>query len=98
MAFANYTTRSNNLFLDLSRRWNYNVMLSKSFKNFTFDFTLQNLFLDNKLYRLREMSGIVSKEIEEQDFSGVSLNISYRFNSVRASYRNRKTSNESKRF
>ncbi|MDP0531646.1 outer membrane beta-barrel protein [Porphyromonas gingivalis] len=96
--FASYTTRSNNLFLDLSRRWNYNVMLSKSFKNFTFDFTLQNLFLDNKLYRLKEMSGIVSKEIEEQDFSGVSLNISYRFNSVRASYRNRKTSNESKRF
>ena len=73
-------------------------MLSKSIKNFTFDLGLKNLFLDNSFYRKREMSGIIAKEIEWQDYSGVSLNVSYRLNSVRARYSNQKTSNESKRF
>lgn len=96
--YAGYSSRNNNLFTDLSDRWNYRIMLSKSIKNFTFDLNLQNLSLDNKLYRVREMSGIISREIEAQDFSGISLNISYRINSVKASYRNKKTCNESKRF
>ena len=96
--YASYSSRNNNLFTDLSDKWNYRIMLSKSIKNFTFDLNFQNLFLDNKLYRVREMSGIISREIEAQDFSGISLNISYRINSVKASYRNSMTSNESKRF
>lgn len=96
--YASYITKSNSLFVTLSERWNYRLMLSKSYKDFTFDFNLQNLFLNNKLYRTRAMSGIIAQEIEYQDFSGVSMNISYRFNSVRPSYRNRVSSNESKRF
>ena len=95
---ASYISRNNNLFYELSGRWNYNIMLSKSIKNFTFDLGLKNLFLDNSFYRTREMSGIIAKEIEWQDYSGVSLNVSYRLNSVRARYSNQKTSNESKRF
>ena len=95
---ASYISRNNNLFYELSGRWNYNIMLSKSIKNFTFDLGLKNLFLDNSFYRKREMSGIIAKEIEWQDYSGVSLNVSYRLNSVRARYSNQKTSNESKRF
>lgn len=96
--YVSYSSRNNNLFTDLSDRWNYRIMLSKSIKSFTFDLNLQNLFLDNKLYRVREMSGIISREIEAQDFSGISLNISYRINSVKSGYRNKKSSNESKRF
>lgn len=96
--YASYSSRNNNLFTAHSDRWNYRIMLSKSIKNFTFDLNFQNLFLDNKLYKVREMSGIISREIEAQDFSGISLNISYRINSVKASYRNSMTSNESKRF
>lgn len=95
---ASYISRNNNLFYELSGHWNYNIMLSKSIKNFTFDLGLKNLFLDNSFYRKREMSGIIAKEIEWQDYSGVSLNVSYRLNSVRARYSNQKTSNESKRF
>lgn len=96
--YASYISKSNSLFVTLSERWNYRLMLSKSYKGFTFDLNLQNLFLDNKLYRTRAMAGIFAQEIEFQDFSGVSLNISYRFNSVRPGYRNRVSSSEGKRF
>ncbi|MDO4726275.1 MAG: outer membrane beta-barrel protein [Porphyromonadaceae bacterium] len=96
--YGEYTTERYYVFLMLSRRWNYRIMLSKSIKNFTFDFNLSNLFIDDKQYRTCEMNGILAREIEEQDFSGVSLNIAYRFNSVKSNYRNRVSNNESKRF
>ena len=73
-------------------------MLSKEVGNFTFDLSLQNLFLDNKHYRTRRMAGIFAQEIEAQDFSGVGLNVSYRLHSVKASYSNKKASSESHRF
>ena len=73
-------------------------MLSKEVGNFTFDLSLQNLFLDNKKYRTRRMAGIFAQEIEAQDFSGASLNVSYRIHSVKAAYRNKKTSSEGQRF
>ena len=95
---ASYTTRRHRLFSDLSARWDYSLMLSKDLGNFTFDLTLQNLFLDNKLYETREMAGILAREVQEQDFSGVSLNVSYRLHSVKASYSNKKASSESHRF
>ena len=95
---ASYSSRSHQLFSDLSARWDYSLMLSKDLGNFTFDLTLQNLFLDNKHYKTREMAGILAREIEEQDFSGVSLNVSYRLHSVKASYSNKKASSESHRF
>ena len=95
---ASYTTRRHRLFSDLSARWDYSLMLSKDLGNFTFDLTLQNLFLDNKLYKTREMAGILAREIEAQDFSGVGLNVSYRLHSVKASYSNKKASSESHRF
>lgn len=97
-AYISYTSRNTSLLRDISARWNYRLMLSKSIKNFNIDLNLQNLFLDNKLTRVREMSGIVSREIEAQDFSGININISYRFNTVKAGYRNNHSSNESKRF
>ena len=95
---ASYTTRRHRLFSDLSARWDYSLMLSKDLGNFTFDLTLQNLFLDNKLYETREMAGILAREVAEQDFSGVGLNVSYRLHSVKASYSNKKASSESHRF
>ena len=95
---ASYSSRSHQLFSDLSARWDYSLMLSKELGNFTIDLTLQNLFLDNKHYKTREMAGILAREVEEQDFSGVSLNVSYRLHSVKASYRNGKASSESHRF
>ena len=95
---ASYTTRRHRLFSDLSARWDYSLMLSKDLGNFTFDLTLQNLFLDNKLYKTREMAGILAREVEAQDFSGVGLNVSYRIHSVKASYSNKKASSESRRF
>ena len=95
---ASYSSRSHQLFSDLSARWDYSLMLSKDLGNFTFDLTLQNLFLDNKHYKTREMAGILAREVEAQDFSGVGLNVSYRLHSVKASYRNGKASSESHRF
>ena len=97
-ADASYSSRSHSLFSEYSAQWSYSLMLSKEIGNFTFDLSLQNLFLDNKLYTIREMSGVLAREVEAQDFSGVSLNVSYRLHSVKASYRNGKTSNENKRF
>ena len=97
-ADASYSSRSHSLFSEYSAKWSYSLMLSKEIGNFTFDLSLQNLFLDNKQYRTRRMAGIFAQEIEARDFSGTSLNVSYRIHSVKAAYRNKKTSDENKRF
>ena len=97
-ADASYSSRSHSLFSEYSAKWSYSLMLSKEIGNFTFDLSLQNLFLDNKQYRTRRMAGIFAQEIEAQDFSGVGLNVSYRIHSLKAAYRNKKTSSEGQRF
>ena len=97
-ADASYSSRSHSLFSEYSAKWSYSLMLSKEIGNFTFDLSLQNLFLDNKQYRTRRMSGIFAQEIEARDFSGAGLNVSYRIHSVKAAYRNKKTSSEGQRF
>lgn len=97
-ADASYSSRRHHLFSEYSAQWSYSLMLSKEIGNFTFDLSLQNLFLDNKQYRTRRMAGIFAQEIEARDFSGASLNISYRIHSVKASYRNKKASSEGYRF
>ena len=97
-ADASYSSRRHHLFSEYSAQWSYSLMLSKEVGNFTFDLSLQNLFLDNKHYRTRRMAGIFAQEIEVQDFSGVGLNVSYRLHSVKASYSNKKASSESHRF
>ena len=97
-ADASYSSRSHSLFSEYSAKWSYSLMLSKEIGNFTFDLSLQNLFLDNKQYRTRRMAGIFAQEIEAQDFSGVGLNVSYRIHSLKAAYRNKKTSSEGHRF
>ena len=97
-ADASYSSRSHRLFSEYSAQWSYSLMLSKEIGNFTFDLSLQNLFLDNKHYRTRRMAGIFAQEIEARDFSGVGLNVSYRLHSVKASYSNKKASSESHRF
>ena len=97
-ADASYSSRSHRLFSEYSAQWSYSLMLSKEIGNFTFDLSLQNLFLDNKQYRTRRMAGIFAQEIEAQDFSGTGLNVSYRIHSVKAAYRNKKTSSEGQRF
>ena len=97
-ADASYSSRRHHLFSEYSAKWSYSLMLSKEIGNFTFDLSLQNLFLDNKQYRTRRMAGIFAQEIEAQDFSGVGLNVSYRIHSVKAGYRNKKTSSEGHRF
>ena len=97
-ADASYSSRSHRLFSEYSAQWGYSLMLSKEVGNFTFDLSLQNLFLDNKQYRTRRMAGIFAQEIEVRDFSGVGLNVSYRLHSVKASYSNKKASSESHRF
>lgn len=97
-ADASYSSRSHSLFSEYSAKWSYSLMLSKEIGNFTFDLSLQNLFLDNKQYRTRRMAGIFAQEIEARDFSGAGLNVSYRIHSVKAAYRNKKTSSEGHRF
>ena len=97
-ADASYSSRSHRLFSEYSAQWSYSLMLSKEIGNFTFDLSLQNLFLDNKQYRTRRMAGIFAQEIEAQDFSGASLNVSYRIHSLKAAYRNKNTSSEGHRF
>ena len=97
-ADASYSSRRHHLFSEYSAQWSYSLMLSKEVGNFTFDLSLQNLFLDNKHYRTRRMAGIFAQEIEARDFSGVGLNVSYRLHSVKASYSNKKASSESHRF
>ena len=97
-ADASYSSRSHRLFSEYSAQWSYSLMLSKEVGNFTFDLSLQNLFLDNKQYRTRRMAGIFAQEIEARDFSGAGLNVSYRIHSVKAAYRNKKTSSEGQRF
>ena len=97
-ADASYSSRRHHLFSEYSAKWSYSLMLSKEVGNFTFDLSLQNLFLDNKHYTTRRMAGIFAQEIEAQDFSGVGLNVSYRIHSVKAAYRNKKTSSEGQRF
>ena len=97
-ADASYSSRSHRLFTEYSAQWSYSLMLSKEVGNFTFDLSLQNLFLDNKQYRTRRMAGIFAQEIEARDFSGAGLNVSYRIHSVKAAYRNKKTSSEGQRF
>jgi len=97
-ADASYSSRSHRLFSEYSAQWSYSLMLSKEIGNFTFDLSLQNLFLDNKQYRTRRMAGIFAQEIEARDFSGAGLNVSYRIHSVKAAYRNKKTSSEGHRF
>ena len=97
-ADASYSSRSHRLFTEYSAKWSYSLMLSKEIGNFTFDLSLQNLFLDNKQYRTRRMAGIFAQEIEARDFSGAGLNVSYRIHSVKAAYRNKKASSEGQRF
>ena len=97
-ADASYSSRRHHLFNEYSAQWSYSLMLSKEVGNFTFDLSLQNLFLDNKHYKTRRMAGIFAQEIEAQDFSGVGLNVSYRIHSVKAAYRNKKASSEGQRF
>ena len=97
-ADASYSSRSHRLFSEYSAKWSYSLMLSKEVGNFTFDLSLQNLFLDNKKYRTRRMAGIFAQEIEARDFSGAGLNVSYRIHSIKAAYRNKKTSSEGQRF
>lgn len=97
-ADASYSSRRHHLFSEYSAKWSYSLMLSKEIGNFTFDLSLQNLFLDNKQYRTRRMAGIFAQEIEARDFSGASLNVSYRIHSLKAAYRNKKTSSEGQRF
>ena len=97
-ADASYSSRRHHLFNEYSAQWSYSLMLSKEVGNFTFDLSLQNLFLDNKQYRTRRMAGIFAQEIEARDFSGAGLNVSYRIHSVKAAYRNKKTSSEGQRF
>lgn len=97
-ADASYSSRRHHLFSEYSAKWSYSLMLSKEIGNFTFDLSLQNLFLDNKQYRTRRMAGIFAQEIEARDFSGVGLNVSYRIHSVKAAYRNKKASSEGQRF
>ena len=97
-ADASYSSRRHHLFSEYSTKWSYSLMLSKEIGNFTFDLSLQNLFLDNKQYRTRRMAGIFAQEIEAQDFSGASLNVSYRIHSLKAAYRNKNTSSEGHRF
>ena len=97
-ADASYSSRRHHLFSEYSTQWSYSLMLSKEVGNFTFDLSLQNLFLDNKKYRTRRMAGIFAQEIEAQDFSGAGLNVSYRIHSLKAAYRNKKTSSEGQRF
>ena len=97
-AGASYSSRSHSLFSEYSAQWSYSLMLSKEVGNFTFDLSLQNLFLDNKQYRTRRMAGIFAQEIEARDFSGAGLNVSYRIHSLKAAYRNKKTSSEGQRF
>ena len=97
-AGASYSSRSHRLFSEYSAQWSYSLMLSKEVGNFTFDLSLQNLFLDNKQYRTRRMAGIFAQEIEARDFSGAGLNVSYRIHSVKAAYRNKNTSSEGHRF
>ena len=97
-ADASYSSRRYHLFSEYSAQWSYSLMLSKEIGNFTFDLSLQNLFLDNKKYRTRRMAGIFAQEIEAQDFSGASLNVSYRIHSLKAAYRNKNTSSEGHRF
>ena len=97
-ADASYSSRRHHLFSEYSAKWSYSLMLSKEIGNFTFDLSLQNLFLDNKQYRTRRMAGIFAQEIEARDFSGAGLNVSYRIHSLKAAYRNKKTSSEGQRF
>ena len=97
-ADASYSSRRHHLFNEYSAQWSYSLMLSKEVGNFTFDLSLQNLFLDNKHYSTRRMAGFFAQEIEAQDFSGVGLNVSYRIHSLKAAYRNKKTSSEGQRF
>lgn len=97
-ADASYSSRSHRLFSEYSAKWSYSLMLSKEVGNFTFDLSLQNLFLDNKQYRTRRMAGIFAQEIEARDFSGAGLNVSYRIHSIKAAYRNKKASSEGQRF
>ena len=97
-ADASYSSRRHHLFSEYSAQWSYSLMLSKEVGNFTFDLSLQNLFLDNKHYSTRRMAGIFAQEIEAQDFSGVGLNVSYRIHSLKAAYRNKKASSEGQRF
>ena len=97
-ADASYSSRSHSLFSEYSAKWSYSLMLSKEIGNFTFDLSLQNLFLDNKQYRTRRMAGIFAQEIEARDFSGAGLNVSYRIHSIKAGYRNKKSSSEGHRF
>ena len=97
-ADASYSSRRHHLFSEYSAKWSYSLMLSKEIGNFTFDLSLQNLFLDNKQYRTRRMAGIFAQEIEARDFSGAGLNVSYRIHSVKAAYRNKNTSSEGHRF
>jgi len=97
-ADASYSSRRHHLFNEYSAQWSYSLMLSKEVGNFTFDLSLQNLFLDNKKYRTRRMAGIFAQEIEARDFSGAGLNVSYRIHSLKAAYRNKKTSSEGQRF
>ena len=97
-ADASYSSRRHHLFNEYSAQWSYSLMLSKEVGNFTFDLSLQNLFLDNKHYSTRRMAGIFAQEIEARDFSGAGLNVSYRIHSLKAAYRNKKASSEGQRF
>jgi len=95
---SKYSTRKYNLFTRISHQWGYNITLSKEYKDFIFDLSFNNLFLDRKLKINKKMNQITLREIYLQDFSGVSLNISLRINSIKVKHRNKKSSNEIKRF
>lgn len=97
-AYIGYVSSRDDLCTRESSQWMYNLSVQKRIKKFTLDVSVKNLFLDRERTKNRAMNNVIATETEKQDFSGISMNISYRLNSVRSKYRNAVTSEESKRF
>ncbi|MDR3339351.1 MAG: outer membrane beta-barrel family protein [Candidatus Symbiothrix sp.] len=96
--YCAYTSSKYELYARISHQWEYSISLTKQKNNFNINFNINNLFLPRFLSEEKKMNNISAFERVTQDFSGISLTVSYRLNSIKPRYNNRKASDELQRF
>ncbi|MCL2597726.1 MAG: outer membrane beta-barrel family protein, partial [Paludibacter sp.] len=93
-----YNSKNIRFFSEYSHTFNYYFIVSKTINKFSIDLSFDNIFYPSKEITVRNMNNIYSRDWDKQDNAGISLTVTYRFNSIKARYTNNKSGTEAKRF
>ena len=96
--YVSYSSSYDGKFCRNSDQWSWSLMVGKEIGGFSFDLSIDNLFLSDVSKSETVMRRVRSCEIEHQDFAGVQFVISYTFRNVSPKYSNSVSSSESSRF